>query len=349
MQIEVRSSRWVNVRAPANLCADHHHIFPPGLSGELPPQRIAILPGAEVAGRGPIKHQGRYLGESFVLPSQLDTWKRRGGHIRQRLENLISPVRDIAEPAVWMTDNWSSGYYHWFCDALPRLELALQRFDAGDLTLLLPYKFRRHRYIQDSLQAFGLRQVRLLKRFERLRCRELILPIHIAPTGSHDPDLLDSIRQRFQRVVDDQPMPQTDRIYISRAAAGRRRVVNDAEVSGLLSEYGFKTIVAEKMTWQEQVATISNAQFLVSNHGAGLTNMIALPKASNVLEIRERCNTTQGCYWGMASAMRINYHYSFADKANPAESIHTADVIADLDELRLAVSKMVGSQQASAA
>ena len=321
-------------RPPENLSSSDIHLFPPGMNYTVPQQKVLVFEDAEVVGRGPIRHRGEYVMESFVVPSHYDRWLRKRGHWRAAAERLVSPVKRFDDRAIWITDNWSCGYFHWICDALPRLELALQHYSASDATLILPYKYRKSRYFLQSLKAFGMTKVRFLKRFERLCCRELVIPQHTVMTGNHDPELVKRIRDRFRNHVGaTNSHQQGKRIYISREVAKYRRIANEDEVMGLLNRFGFEKIVAEKLSWDDQMAVMASSELIVSIHGSGLANMMAMPASGKVVEIRESTDNYRHCFWTMASSLDLPYYYLLADKVNPRESEHTADLHVDIDQL----------------
>ncbi|QDT11475.1 glycosyltransferase family 61 protein [Planctomycetes bacterium K23_9] len=357
MELIGKDSRCIAVTPPINVNARDRHIFPPSIKTKLAEQRVLRLSDVTAVGRGPLRQHDDYLAESFVAPNHMDIWKQKGGHYRAALERQIGRSRTIDSPVVWITDNWSCGYFHWICDALPRLELALQHYPANELTLVLPYKFRRHGYFLESLKAFGLKETRILNRFEKLTCRDFILPCHLAGTGSHDPEMIGRLRDRFGRffgALAGRPSGHlarrsSSRVYVSRAIATRRRIANEQDILPILKRHGFHRVVAENMTWEEQIATMLSTEFLISNHGSGLANMFAMRPGSSVLEIRERYETGQGCFWGLASAAQLDYYYMLADKDDASKSAHWSDVRVDPSELKRTIEMMVSSKQKVAA
>src|SRR6185295_8017269 len=107
-----------------------------------------------------------------------------------------------------------------------------------------------------------------------------------------------------------------------RLRTNRRRVLNEAEVSGLLREYGFVTLYFEDYTFEKQVHLSSNATMLISIHGAGLTNMLFMKEKASVLEFRPKNDHTNLCYYALASALDLNYYYQFGEAGDPTQSIH---------------------------
>lgn len=340
-------------RRPVNLRPGELRLFANALRGCSPPTQVTRLHGVEAFGRGPLRKAGNYLVESFADPLHLQTWIRRRGHWRAALERMLAPVHRIDRPVVWITDNWSCGYYHWMCDALPRLENAVAHYSASELTLLLPAKFRRASYFRSSLQAFGLRQVRILNRFERVCCSEFLLPSRLGTTGNYDGPLMQSLGARLRHHVASPPSNDVqgalgktpDRLYISRSLAGRRRIANEAEILPVFKKHGFITCFAERTPWRRQIELANGASVLVSNHGAGLSNMLAMEPEHSVLEIRERGDDYNNCYFTLASSARLRYHYLLADKQDPRHSVHKANLVVDPERLDATLDEMLAESR----
>jgi capsular polysaccharide biosynthesis protein len=56
-----------------------------------------------------------------------------------------------------------------------------------------------------------------------------------------------------------------DKIYISREGQVLRFVENEKEVMELLGKYGFKKIIAEKYSYEQQIAIFSKAKYVVKS------------------------------------------------------------------------------------
>lgn len=70
------------------------------------------------------------------------------------------------------------------------------------------------------------------------------------------------------------------RIYISRKSVKHRRLVNEEVVENILSQKGFEIIQPQLLSASDQIKLFSEAECIVTPHGAGLTNLIysAAPK-----------------------------------------------------------------------
>ncbi len=223
------------------------------------------------------------------MPGELDEWRRKRKHWRDGVERLFQPSRQFDPTALWITDNWSCGYFHWTCDALPRLESRDPASIAGRChAAAARQSVAAVASFPKRLKPFGLKEIRVLGRFEHLKCRELLVPTHIASTGSYDPEIMDRLRDRFvthcgrgDRQNDVAAAAASVFTSVGNLAAWRR-VENEPELLPILDEFGFQILYAETESWQRQIQLASQAKILVSNHGAGLTNMIAMSPGARV-------------------------------------------------------------------
>ena len=330
---------------PINLDPSDHALFARGKTMQLRERTIERHCDVDVYGRGPLWSDGKYVIEAFVKPSAADEWRQQRKHWRDFVERLFQPPVSFQPTSLWITDNWSCGYFHWTCDALPRLESIAQHQSLCDLTLLLPSKARRCRFIHETLKSYGLKEVRILGRFEHLKCRELLVPTHIANTGSYDPAIMDRLRRRFvdscHAGVWRHELARKERLYISRRLAAHRRIENEDEILPILKEFGFRVVHAEQETWQRQMQLASRAGILVSSHGAGLTNMIPMSVGSSVLEIRDKVNELLYCYYTLAGSLGLQYYYQLADASSASAKWNRANLVVDPITFRDLIQRMV--------
>lgn len=160
------------------------------------------------------------------------------------------------------------------------------------------------------------------------------LPINTAPSGNYDEEVLHGVRRLL---LDRYGAPYSttggERLYISRSRSLKRRISNEDEVIAVMSGLGFRIVHAEDHTFEEQVEMASHTTLFVSNHGAGLTNMLFMQTGGNVLELRHETDTINNCYFAMASALGINYYYQTCPSEDSSQDPHCADLRVDPDAL----------------
>lgn len=227
------------------------------------------------------------------------------------------------------TDRFSNGYFHWVTETLPRLwwyRDLLPQFE-----LLLPGFALRFRYMRESLALFPELATRVVPAHRRWWLSEAVHLPPLALTGNYRPELMQELGAAWRSQV--QPQKPFRKLYLSRSQALRRRVVNEAEVRQTLEAQGFETIHFEGWSFADQVKILAETTHLVSNHGAGLTNMLFMVPGTQVTEIRLRGDAHNNCYFSLARALNLEYHYRLADPVRPGTPAHHADLVVDPGEL----------------
>jgi glycosyl transferase family 61 len=319
---------------PVNFNERDVGLFGHELSAPIPATRLFELSDAKISTDNIVFKGDRILRESFNYPSEFVRWASTNNVLKFYLRNYLRKRRSrLNERAVWVIDNWGAAYFHWFADALTRLYTLRERL--ADCVLLLPESFSTAAYVAPSLVPLGVGQIRFIKADELVDCRQLLVPSHTAPSGHHNVALVCGLRQLYTSYYHRaEGAPVGERIYISRAKAKRRKIINEGEVAAALAQAGFKTVCLEDYKFEEQVGLMLNARHVVSNHGAGLTNMLFLRSGSSVLEIRKRGDSHNNSYFFLASALKLKYYYQLGQPEDPSEDAYSANVFVDVDKLR---------------
>jgi capsular polysaccharide biosynthesis protein len=209
---------------------------------------------------------------------------------------------------IWVTDNWSKEYYHWFADALCRYYQIKSTCDENGLSthdypLLIPEKYVQKAYIRESLNLLG---IKYLPVSTNQRVHELIVTDHPAFCGGYYPPLINKLHERF-RTLFASPNP-TRKIFISREKSSIRRIENEASLYPILQQFGYEVHYFEAYSFQLQMELMSQSISLISSHGAGLINMLFMPEKSSVVELISNQNNNN-CYYALATDLQFNYYY----------------------------------------
>ena len=281
----------------------------------------------------------RILPESFAFPYHLDEW-RYSSVLKFLAINAFRRRRKIEREALWITDYWSTGYFHWLTDVLTRLFVVRDRLN--DLLLVLPGKYEQLDVVKSTLKAFGVADVDFIGANEVVEFRSLVMPSHTAPSGHFKDEAIRGVRDVLLSAYGDAGSEEK-RLYITRSRAGRRRIVNEDEVTSVLRKFGFATICAEDFSFAEQVAICSRARYIVSNHGAGLTNVLFMKDGGSVLELRHESDCVNNCYFTICSALDLNYFYQTCAPQDPSADPHDAHVVVDVDQLKNNLTLLLAS------
>jgi capsular polysaccharide biosynthesis protein len=245
--------------------------------------------------------------------------RRLLGRLRD-LANLPRPASTVSE-GIWAHNNCSDNYFRWLTDVLPKLQ-AWKEAKMPCRTLLLPSVILQRGFVSESLLKLGF-NAEAVEPPIRMQIGRLWVIEETAPTGNFRSDLLQRLRKALLYPAPEALSPRRW-VYISRGDAQRRSLVNETEIVAVLKGYGVEVVQLEGRSLKEQIELFRRCDLLVGLHGAGLTNMLWMPPGSRVLEIRQRGDNHNNCYYAMASALGHSYNYLQADDCIPNQSTYAA-------------------------
>ncbi len=332
----------VQRRLPRNLIAEELDLFRHELEKTIPAVNLINLSDVRVSPEGIMFTGGKILAESFAFPFLRDEWKTRSVITFLARNYFFHRTRRIEQEAVWITDTWSAGYFHWLGDVLPKIWAT--RHLLNDRVLLLPHAYEEYEFVGSSLKAFDVQNIEFIAPHEVVKCRRLLLPTPIAPSGHFREEIIRGVRKQLLDYFTEPSTAPARKVYISRARAPKRRIANEAEVSAALRKFDFEIIHAEDLSFAEQVRLLSQTRYLVSNHGAGLTNMLFMPLGGSVLELRHKTDRVNNCYFTLASALDLKYFYQTCDPVPDGEDAHTADLRVNVEQLARNLDQVIGNE-----
>ncbi|WP_416674566.1 glycosyltransferase family 61 protein [Egbenema bharatensis] len=323
---------------PINLNPQDLELFDHELKRIIPATTLLYLKDITVNPDGLLVCGSEILPQSFPSPRFMDSWKGIRGKLKLWFKNFLSSHRSIDREVFWVTDTWSQGYFHWLTDALPRLFMIQEKLE--NATLLLPGTYQKQEFITSSLKPFSIQAIEFVH--ETFHCKDFKIPTHTAPTGNYNESIIRGLRSLYTSFYQHECSDLSySKVYVSRGRAKKRKIANEAECIAVLEEYGFKTIYFEDYSFEQQVKIALNAQYLVSNHGAGLTNMLFMKPGSSVLELRRTRAARRNCYFALSSALYLKYFYQLCSSENFNEDTHTANLIVDCHLLRENIERML--------
>ena len=227
-----------------------------------------------------------------------------------------------------------ANYSHWMCDSLPRLELLRKAgFRWGDIDHFLVGEFTP--FQKETLELLGIDPARrpLCTTSSHFRCETLLLPALPGMIGHPPPWAGEFLREMIlgpsEYAAGASDARTGKRIYISRAGARFRRVLNDDEVIATLQGEGFTVVKLETLNVAAQARLFAEAEVVVSPHGAGLTNILFCQPGAVVVEIfSPRCVIP--AYYGMSSRGHLRYGYLLGRPQSVNPKGHYFSMIEDI-------------------
>lgn len=230
---------------------------------------------------GHFRFQDHYWAlDSFSFPYPNEFLQHLPGVTTQKthLKGLVFPFTNVGY----------SNYYHVLTELIPRLEFILPLKGKVRLALAEPSPA----FVWDALKMLGFAQNDFLFLKSDVR--------YSADTWLMIPWGLNFIPERFSFVKNQlglKTLPKR-RIYITRKNENTRKIVNEDKLIPLLNAYGFEYVEAEKLSLNAQIKLFSEAEWIMSPHGAGLSNVLWMnqPKC---IEIRPE-NYANECFTHLA-------------------------------------------------
>lgn len=306
---------------------------------------VAELRDVELVGPDaiPILDDGRWLLENAGQSENL--------LVRSVLSSVASgtvPTRqdDVGtgsefDTLVSLVGPWSREYFHWMSEWLPRLEGVEHYADrtGRSPTVLVPGD--PPDWLTDSLQVVGFDSSGWTEwTGGRATVDRLVVPslrrAHPVddPRGGYtnSPEGFRWIRRRaLERIDDGSRSSFAPRIYVSRAGADERRVLNEDAVVDALRAFGFESYRLEELSFSDQATMFADAEVVVGPHGAGLVNAI-FGTDLTVVELFGRY--VNACYYTMCEGLGFGYEPVACEPAGPHLRV-------DVDELTARVGRAI--------
>lgn len=317
---------------PSSASAEMLHYLRGGEARQNEDVFLARLPGGRVFGPGAVLAPD---GGSLARDVSADLGKPFGRHWLLTYKKMKPPVRVPGATAVAAVA-LGMGYGHWLLEELPRL-LMLRRECPEEFAVIAHTRpgFAREAF---ELGAFGWRLLEA-GRYAHYACDRLIVPA-LAGAPGHPAARAVRCLEEFTAPWRAPTSDFGERLYLSREKAGRRRVLNDAELGSRLEACGFRKIHAEELSWREQINAFSHARVIVAPHGAGLANLAFCRRGTRVVEFFNRAYVNP-CYWRLAGMKGLDYHPLTTESGAPIAydpKSSRADILADVPAILSAVT-----------
>lgn len=205
-----------------------------------------------------------------------------------------------------VTDSWSSGHFHWFCDVLPKLFCIKAR--AAEFVLLLPDIPYIKNFATETLQKLQINfeDIVFMNEQNFYHSKNLFYVSRISQSGHMNGEIMKDIQKSFLEGKGS----GTRKIYVSRQKGAIRKIVNGDQLDTVLKEYGFEILFAEGLTLDEEIDIFSTTDTLLGLHGAGLTNCVFMHPGSKVIELRRKENgPTNVGFWHLADSLQHDFYY----------------------------------------
>jgi|GEM_PF-1642762 capsular polysaccharide biosynthesis protein len=281
----------------------------------------------------PVDEQGQILGYG-VVPSNYREFLRHAdvkAIIGACKVTQLKPEMHC-DVACCLVNGWSTSYYHWVVEILPRVVLLLEAGLIEESTVLVIDKHPTIWQLR-SLELLGVGN-NIVRAGQTIRVDKLLIPDfpRVVPLGYSfsvlRPSMLRALRSRLTSVCNAEVGRRTNGVFISRAKSIGRRILNEDELSDALARLGFVRYCLEELGFEEQVRLFATADRIVGPHGAGLANML-WSSDSRVCEIYGA--GWNASFYTLANSLGIEY-FLYKCRAARSFSPKRADLIVEVGD-----------------
>jgi capsular polysaccharide biosynthesis protein len=224
---------------------------------------------------------------------------------------------ELSADRKWLVagNNVQANHYHWLFQCLSPLLVARRHGLAEDVNLLVPPLSPTRRA---SLELAGVVPEQIIE-LPPTAAAVIDRGIYTNLTSGDfaflpHPAIVAGFRGLEDRIA--RSAHAGRRVFISRADATARRMVNEAELAAALEAVGFDIVVCGVLSLAEQVALFRDARLIVAQHGAALSNLLFAAdgdEAPLVVELHQEnyinqsllklCQAKRLRYWGVVNPM----------------------------------------------
>lgn len=270
-------------------------------------------------------------------------------HIRTMASGIVPTYRKRAadeslDHAVSLIGPWDHEYYHWLSDYLTRLRGVKQyaKRTGETPTVIVPMKMAD--WMRESLALAGVSDEQCYEwDGGRLAVNRLVVPslpriTELTYPGDryegyvYSPAAYRWLGCEFRSRVRGPPIdliPSAD-VYVSRADAPVRRVVNEKELLETIKSIGFRRYVLSDYSMADQVRLFAGADQVIGPMGAGLTNILAAESATLLTLFGDDHNA---CYYTQASGLGFPFGYVRGTPVDGDMTVEPNDVLGVLATL----------------
>lgn len=220
-------------------------------------------------------------------------------------------------------NEFSDNYFHWFTEVLPKM-IHVKKTEGGHAIFYIPFSLKDYQI--QSLKICGINFYKTEDQARIFRKLTIVKNCTIYP-GIYHPTLLSETKHILTKGRTFKSNKKR-KVYVTRENATRRRLINEAEVIGVVKNYGFEIFDFDAIPFQEQVELMLETGVFISIHGAALTNMLFMPVKSVIIELLPIHFTNDKCYFILAGTLKHDYYYLNCEinGSNHIASDYTADV-----------------------
>ena len=160
-------------------------------------------------------------------------------------------------------------FYHWMIVILPRLILYDRAPHLQHVPLIVPKSAPS--FVPETLRLAGYQSKTIFLEDGVYRFKTLHMLSLLGQKSGISADAVDWLNRKFVDRPSSVKTPK--RLYVSRRDAKIWFVSNESQLSDLLSEFGFETLVMADLPLADQIKVFRNAECIIGPHGAAFAHL----------------------------------------------------------------------------
>ena len=233
-------------------------------------------------------------------------------------------------------------YYHWMIDVLPRIGILQKSQWSLDHIDWFVVNSLNHSFQTETLTSLGIPLEKVIEsdRISHIKAQNLIVPSFPGHLDWVSSGTMDFLRHAFLPNPGHSLEAGGQRIYISRANAKYRKVLNEDAVIDCLKPLGFRVVELEGLSVAQQAQLFAQAEVILSPHGSSLTNLVFCQPDTTVIELFTP-HYIRTDYWMISQHLNLNHYYMICQDFTcyPLRQLMyqtplTEDIYVEIDQLQ---------------
>ncbi|MBU3101636.1 MULTISPECIES: glycosyltransferase family 61 protein [Clostridium] len=226
---------------------------------------------------------------------------------------------EIIEEGIMLIANASFNYFHFNLESLSKLCFFDEIGEYDKVPILVDERCLRIQSFKDELDMLNShgREIVYLKQGCSYNVKKLVYlsDLIISPMNfkkdvliRYDDYIMNEVAVKLLHDKLSINSNITKKLFISRRNCSLIRLTNQNEIEQIFKEYGYEVIYPEEMSFQDQLKTFSEAEFIAGASGAGFTNILFANKNAKIICILPK-EIKLTCYSNIAGVLGQECYY----------------------------------------
>jgi capsular polysaccharide biosynthesis protein len=325
---------------PLNFHDDDLKFFESFLEYNYSAPKIDYIKNIKISNNLIAYHNSGIIAKTAIRP---ESFLSKNNFYKFYLKYIFPQINFKNYKFILIANEYYSNYFHWH-ESLIKLFYLKQKNLLQDYKILLPKKAKKIKFIVESLKALSIddQQIFYINKKSHVNTKELLIL-----DCNYHPQLLKDFNNFMNDNFKNSTSEFGDKIYISRAKQKIRKVENEDQVMELLSRYGFKKVFMEELSYHQQVQIFCHTKYLITPHGAGITNSLFMKPNSYVLELSAKKDQDFFKNFFIINSL-LNHQYLYlkckVGKNSLVFDSHQANLEVDLEKLEKNINLMLNHE-----